>query len=162
MNVHRHLVIWGNHILDTRVYIKNGWLKTDLHVKPTDTHQYLQADSYHPRHCKTTIPFGQTLRLCRICSEQDNLQKCWQELKHHLMRKGYDEQQLDSEIQRALDTPREMDSQPCNDQEKSACIPLVVTYHPTLPSLAITTRQHLNVLHTLKRLQRLSLYMYYR
>ena len=67
--------------LDTRIYTKNDWLKTDLHVKPTDTHQYLQADSCHPRHCKTAIPFGQTLPLRRICSEQDNLQKRSQELK---------------------------------------------------------------------------------
>ena len=121
--------------MDTRVYVKNGRLKTDLHVKPSDTHQYLQADSCHPRHCKTAIPFVQTLHLHRICFEQDNLQKWCQELKHHLMKRGYDAQQLDSEIQRALDTPRETDLQSHNDQEKSARIPLVVTYHATLPSL---------------------------
>ena len=33
---------------------------------------------------------------------------------------------------------------------------MVVTYHPTLPSLGVTTRQHLhvNILHTLQRLQK--------
>ena len=91
------------------------------------------------KNCKTVIPFGQTLRLRRIRSEQDNLQKRCQELKHHLMDRGYDEQQLDSEIQLALDILREMDSQPRNDQEKSACTPLVVTYLPELPFLGITT-----------------------
>ena len=60
--------------LETPVYVKNGRLETDLYVKPMGTHQYLQANSCHPRHCKTAIPFGQTLRLRRICSEQDSLQ----------------------------------------------------------------------------------------
>ena len=35
--------------LDTWVYIKNGLLKTDLHVKPTDMQQYLQVNSCHPQ-----------------------------------------------------------------------------------------------------------------
>ena len=117
--------------LDTRVYVKNGQLKTDLHVKPTDMHQYLHADSCHPRHCKTAIHVSQTLRLRRICSEQDNLQKQCQELKHHLTNRGYEEQQPDLEIQRALDIPREINSQQHNDQEKSARIPLFA-YH-TIP-----------------------------
>ena len=134
--------------------VKNSRFETNLHVTPMDTHQYLQADSCHPKHCKTAIPLGQTLCFCRICSEQDNLQKRCQELKHHLIKRGYDEQQLDSEIQQALDIPRETDSQPHNDQEKSACIPLVATYHPTLPSSRIATRQHLNIIHMSERLQK--------
>ena len=38
--------------LDTSILLENGQLTTDLHVKPTDTHQYLAANSCHPRHCK--------------------------------------------------------------------------------------------------------------
>ena len=116
--------------------------------------QYLQIDSCHSRHRKTTISFWQTLCLCRICSKQDNLQKWCQELKHHLIKRGYDEQQLDLEIQLALDTPKETDLQQRNDQGKSARIPLVVAYHLTLPSLGITTRPLVNILYTSERLQK--------
>ena len=42
--------------LDMLVYLRNGLVETDLHIKPTDTHQYLRTDSCHPRHCKTAIP----------------------------------------------------------------------------------------------------------
>ena len=41
--------------LDTRVFLRDGLIGTDLHVKPTDTHQYLRMDSCHPHHCKTSI-----------------------------------------------------------------------------------------------------------
>ena len=51
--------------LDKRVYMKNGLVETNLHIKPTDTHQYLRTNSCHPRHFKTDIPYGQALRLAK-------------------------------------------------------------------------------------------------
>ena len=88
--------------LDTRVYLEDGQIGTDLHVKPTDTHQYLRMDSCHPHHCKTSIPYSQALRLRRICSKDQHLQKWTRELKEHLIKRGYREQQLNNEIHRAL------------------------------------------------------------
>ena len=48
---------------DTRVYLTDGKIGTDLHVKPMDTHQYLHMDSCHPQHCKSSIPYSQALHL---------------------------------------------------------------------------------------------------
>ena len=85
--------------LDTRVYLKNGLIRTDLHVKPTDRHQYLRMGSCHPKHCKTAIPYSQALCLRRICLEDENLLKWSCELKKHFLNRAYSEQQLNSEIQ---------------------------------------------------------------
>ena len=52
--------------LDVKVSRNGNELDTDLYVKPTDTNQYLDASSCHPNHCKTSIPYSQTLRLNRI------------------------------------------------------------------------------------------------
>ena len=38
--------------LDVTVYLENEDIKTDLYVKPTDTHQYLHSFSCHPYRCK--------------------------------------------------------------------------------------------------------------
>ena len=38
--------------LDVKVIMKDGNIITDLYVKPTDTHQYLDSSSCHPYHCK--------------------------------------------------------------------------------------------------------------
>ena len=38
--------------LDVKVIMKDGKIITDLYVKPTDTHQYLDSSSCHPYHCK--------------------------------------------------------------------------------------------------------------
>ena len=40
--------------LDIEVTFKNGVLSTDLSVKPTDTHQFLDPTSCHPYHCIKT------------------------------------------------------------------------------------------------------------
>ena len=58
--------------LDVEVTLNNGILSTDLLVKPTDTHQFLDPTSCHPYHCKKGIPYSQTLRLNRICSDNNN------------------------------------------------------------------------------------------
>ena len=47
--------------LETRVYLSNGQIGTDLYVKPTDTHQFLEMDSCHPHHCKILIPYRQSI-----------------------------------------------------------------------------------------------------
>ena len=39
-------------ILDVIVSLENKKIKTDLIVKPADTHQYLHSSSCHPYHCK--------------------------------------------------------------------------------------------------------------
>ena len=48
--------------LDTTVSLVGNRIETDLYTKPTDKHQYLDPDSCHPSHCKTSIPFSQALR----------------------------------------------------------------------------------------------------
>ena len=57
--------------LDVQVINSNGKISTDLYTKPTDTHQYLNWTSCHPRHTKTSIPYSLALRLRRICSTND-------------------------------------------------------------------------------------------
>ena len=90
--------------LNTRVYLTDGRIGTDLCVKPTDTHQYLQMDSYHPQHCKSLIPYSQALLLRRICLEEEHLQKWTHELNKHLLKR---KQLVKREIHRALTISRE-------------------------------------------------------
>ena len=42
--------------LDVKVIMKDAKIITDMYVKPTDTHQYLDSSSCHPYHCKKKYP----------------------------------------------------------------------------------------------------------
>ena len=61
--------------------IEADLIETDLHTKPTDRH--ICMESCHLEHCRTTIPYSQVLRLCRICSEEINFLKMTLDLKQH-------------------------------------------------------------------------------
>ena len=47
-------------------------LKTTLHIKSTDRHQYLHYTSSHSEHTKGSVVFSQTLRISRLCSEEND------------------------------------------------------------------------------------------
>ena len=55
--------------------LKDGKLTTDLHVKPTDLHQYLHFSSAHPNHTKYSVVFSQTLRMCRLRSNESDFDR---------------------------------------------------------------------------------------
>ena len=57
------------------VPLKNGVLSTNVFVKPTDAHQFLDPFFCQPYHFKKGIRNSQTLRLNRICSDNTNFEK---------------------------------------------------------------------------------------
>ena len=54
--------------LDVTVSNAEAIIETDLYGKLTDSHQYILSSSFHFFYCKIRIPYSQTLRLNRICS----------------------------------------------------------------------------------------------
>ena len=54
--------------LDVTLSIAKRVIRTDLNVKPTDSHQFVLSSSCHPFYCKNVTPYSQTLKLGRICS----------------------------------------------------------------------------------------------
>ena len=75
-----------------------GVIETDLYVKPTDSHQYLQSSSCHPFHCKEGIPYSQALRLNHICSETNFFDKRCNDLERFLLERGYSSKLVQKEI----------------------------------------------------------------
>ena len=61
--------------LDLKVSLTKGKLSTDLHIKPTDCHQYLHYSSGHPEHAKRSIVYSQLLRVSRICSRENDFNR---------------------------------------------------------------------------------------
>ena len=55
--------------LDVTTYRNGQEILSKLYCKPTDSHSYLEFNSCHPPHNKTSIPFSQFLRIRRNCSK---------------------------------------------------------------------------------------------
>ena len=96
----------GVPFLDTWVYLDNdGNLNTKVYTKPTDSHNYLHYTSAHPRKCIEAIPYGQFIRIKRICTKTSDFEEHAKVLAHHFKRRGYP----DSLIQSSLQKVRKLD-----------------------------------------------------
>ena len=80
--------------LDVEVIRNGNKLVTDLYIKPTDTHQYLEFLSCHVYHSKKSIPYSQVFRFNRICSENRFFDKRGNQLECLLKDSGYNEKLL--------------------------------------------------------------------
>ena len=147
---------WSNSsisFLDVRVLLNQGRITTDLFQKPTDTHQYLHQNSCHPKHCKSSIPYSQALRLRRICSDDETFYERTKELKHHLVKRGYRESAIQQQIGRASSVNRNI-ALTSSERDNTHRVPLVVTYHPELPNLSKILRDHLPTLHVSEKMKK--------
>ena len=114
---------------------KGNQLVTDLYVKTTDTHQYLHASSCHVSHFKKSIPFSQTLRLNRICSENAFFDKRCNKLEVWLKERGYSNKLVRGQILKA----RKFSKSEVLNKRKSVGnnnrFVFTITYHPVLLKL---------------------------
>ena len=120
--------------LDVQITRKQDKLVTDLYVKSTDTHQYLDYSSCHPHHCKNSIPYSQALRLNRICSEASSFDKRCNELESWLQKRGYDDRLIRSKVLSA----RKFNRNELLNREKEGKkkkITLNISYHPAYQGL---------------------------
>ena len=63
------------YFLHLNIRFSDGNISTNLYVKPTDRHQFLQYTSSHPDHTKRSAVFSNVLRVSRICSEKPDFLK---------------------------------------------------------------------------------------
>ena len=130
--------------LDVQVIKQGDKLVTDLFVKPTDTHQYLQASSCHVYHSKRAIPYSQALRLNRICSDISFLDHRCNQLESWLKQRGYNDKLVRDQIVKA----RKLKRDDLLDREKPATdqkLTLNITYHPAYAKLK-ETLHHIHLL----------------
>ena len=80
--------------------LKDGKIATDLHVKPTDRHQYLHFSSAHPNHTKRSIVFIQTLRISRLCSNESDFERKKEKMRSWFVKRECSEKLIDSEIRK--------------------------------------------------------------
>ena len=130
--------------LDLDVQVSGGELTTNLHIKPTDRHQYLHFTSSHPNHTKRSIVYSPALRVSRIYSRERNFRKHISEMKAWFLRKGCPKNFVESEIKKVKFSRVSKNKSQKRTLKRT---PLVVTYHPLLNSLGKKLSKNLNILY---------------
>ena len=122
-------------------------ITTDIYSKDTDTKQYLNFKSCHPKHTKTSIPYNLARRICTIVSEKHTRDKRLDELKTTLKLRNFPTTVIETGIQKALQTPRSqlLQTQLTNRNDESI-IPYVSTHNPN--NIQLLTNLKKNFLHS--------------
>ena len=92
--------------LDTTIQIKDGKINTDLYRKETDRVQYLLPNSCHPSHICKNVPYSLALRLVRICSDKETLEKRLIELEKMLLTRKYNKNIVKNALNKAREINR--------------------------------------------------------
>ena len=128
--------------LDTSLTIKKGKISVDLYKKPTDQNQYLLTNSVHPPDCIKNIPYSLELRITRICTEQEDREHRYKELKDFLIERKYKPSLIDASIRRARAIPRSQSLKPVAPPLPHRRPVFAVIYDPRLPDLKAMQRKH--------------------
>ena len=139
--------------LDVSMSIKNGRIDTDVYRKPTDVNMLLPFHSSHPRHCMRGIPYGQCLRLRRICSQDDVFQNRCKELQLKLCNRGYPKSLVESVTKKVSAIPREQTLRYTKRPNNADRVPFVITHNPSHPPLAKWLKDLMPSLHTSRRMK---------
>lgn len=116
--------------LDVLLYKDGKELHTDIFYKETDTHQYLNFNSCHPKHTKQNIPYSLARRICCIVSKQDVRKRRLIELQQYLEKQNYPRKIIMKGIEKATSlTEAELKTAKKTPQNNNA-LPLVITHNP--------------------------------
>ncbi|XP_077155917.1 uncharacterized protein LOC143818518 [Ranitomeya variabilis] len=87
--------------------LPDGQLSTTVFRKPTATNSLLLASSLHPKSTTNSIPFGQYLRIRKICSEDEQFEIQAKLLRNRFQNRGYNRRVIQKGYWRAKNTPRQ-------------------------------------------------------
>jgi len=127
--------------LDLTITQKDGFIRTDLYRKPSDTIKYLLPTSSHPSHICKNIPLSLAIRVRRNCNEQEDTQKRMIELKDMLLRRHYRPNSINFAIEKAMQIPRK-DILKEKGKRKNSRLVFNLTYNPKLPSASAIVKRH--------------------
>ena len=137
--------------LDVLVKLKGRNIETTLYTKPTDSHNYINFASCHQKSCKNGIPYGQFLRLKRICSTEDEFVRNSKLLALYFHKADYPVELIQSSFERAYIQDRCMLLAPIPDtpnhtEDQDDTLFLITTHHPTFREVNNIVSSNLDLL----------------
>lgn len=85
----------------------NGDMHTSIYRKDTDCNTLLRADSFHSPHLINNIPYGQFLRLRRICDQDQDFHFQSAVMSKRFRERGYQKEVVSNAQKKAMQCKRE-------------------------------------------------------
>ena len=140
------------HVLDLTLYLIDGFIRTDVYSKPTDSNLYLPPSSCHPKHVCKAIPFGVATRLKRNCSDETFFAERTAEYKGYLLNQGCPSKLVNDQFSKASTISRNYLLR-TRAKEAKKLFPFVITFNPNLSHVGNIIRKHLFILQSNPKLK---------
>ena len=138
--------------LDIKILIKGNKIETDLYRKPTDSMQYLDYKSCHPRSTKNSIPYSLSRRICCIVSEKHNQLKHLNELRQILIKRNYPINVINKGIEKAQNLSLLQLRTPKIRNEENV-LPFIIDFCPNAPEVFTHVRRNFNTMNRSERMK---------
>ena len=132
--------------LDNLLCKKENELYTDIFYKTTDTHQYLDYRSGHPKHTKNNIRYTLARRICRIIVEENLREKRLLELMVFLRKQNYQEGLIQKGIEEARTISVTGLRSLKEENYEYKILPIVITNNPKNQQVISKVKENLNFL----------------
>ena len=139
--------------LDVLLYKQGNSLNTDIFYEETDTNQYLNFNSCHPKHTKTNVPYCLARRICSIVSYEERRKKRLLELEEFLERQNYPRNVILKGIEKATSlSVAELRSRKEKIENEKA-LPLVITHNPNNPQVINKIKRDIQFLNNSEKMK---------
>ena len=132
-----------NFLDTTERILPNRSVYTTLYNKPTDTHLYLHYESAHPHSVTANGPYGQFLRIRRICTLDIDYQTNGQKFIKYYQDRGYPRKALENNYERAARFSQNDLLETKNRKLKTTHL---TTFNPRNPDIAQIIRDNWNII----------------
>ena len=119
---------------------------TDLYVKCTNVHQYVEYSSCHPKSCKNGIPYSQGKRYRRIISNDTKFKENILHLRDFFLERNYPASIVDEALGNACSLSQDEALQTSIKNGDKNIIPFVVEYNPSLPNIGLVINKYWDLL----------------
>ena len=115
---------------------------TDVYVKSTNVHQYVEYSSCHPKSCKNGIPSCQGKRYRRIISNDTKFQENILQLRISFLERNYPESIVDEALGNVSSLTQDDALQALVKSGNKSAIHFVIEYNPSLPNLGLVLNKY--------------------
>ncbi|XP_041424932.1 uncharacterized protein LOC121395445 [Xenopus laevis] len=133
--------------LDTRVYVGDSKLHTDLFTKETDKNTLLHFSSFHPPQIKRSLPKSQFTRVKRIVSDEKLSKVRMDEMSEKFLSRHYPRTVVDGQRGEVEKVDREQLLKK-REKENQARIPFISVYNTLSDNIGKIIRKHWGILKT--------------
>ena len=137
----------GLQFLDLKLEINEGKIRVDVYAKSINSFSYTTPSTCYPRNNICTIPRCITLRLKRICDDNETFEEKSSDYQNHLISRDHKPSIVKKQFYEVKKKTRSEMRQKQTKQNKMSDLKFITIYNPALSNIHSIIQDNLSILH---------------